>query len=86
MEHPSASEFSQIEFPIKNALDGSLMQQEMSCHCSGTCEGKLLRKTLKGRPKEIRGRPGRSLSLQKISPDLNLRSQFLTVDNEITLS
>jgi hypothetical protein len=47
--HPSASEFSQTEFPIKNTLDDSLMQQEMSCHCSGTREGKLLQKALKSR-------------------------------------
>jgi hypothetical protein len=47
MEHPSANEFSQTQFPIKNTLDGSPIQQELLCHYSSTREGKLRQKALK---------------------------------------
>jgi hypothetical protein len=49
MKHPSASEFSQTQFPIKNTLDGGPIHQEMPCHYSNTREGKLLQKALKSR-------------------------------------
>jgi hypothetical protein len=47
MEHSSASEFSQTQFPVKNALDGSPIHEEMPCHDSSTRERKLLQKALK---------------------------------------
>jgi hypothetical protein len=47
--HPSASEFFQTKFPIKNALDGSPIYREMPCHCSSTLEEKLPQKALKSR-------------------------------------
>jgi hypothetical protein len=46
MEHRSANEFSETEFPIKNALDGSPIHREMPCPYSSTREGKLLLKAL----------------------------------------
>jgi hypothetical protein len=49
MGHPSASEFSQTQFSIKSALDGSPIHREMPCHSSSTREGKLLQKALKSR-------------------------------------
>jgi hypothetical protein len=49
MRYPSACEFSQTQFPIKNALDGSPIRREMPCQCSSIREGKLLQKTLKSR-------------------------------------
>jgi hypothetical protein len=86
MRYPSASKFSQTQFPIKNALDGSPIHREMPCHYSNTREGKLFQKTLNNQPVEIRSFPGNSSSPQERSPDLNLLSQFLTVDSEIALS
>jgi hypothetical protein len=49
MGQPSASEFSQTQFPIKNALDGSPIHREMPCYYSSTREGKLLQKAVKSR-------------------------------------
>jgi hypothetical protein len=84
--HSSASEFSQTQFPIKNVLHGRPIYREMLCHHSGTHERTLFQKALKSRAKEMRGFPGRSSSPHERSPELNLLSQFLTVDSQIALS
>jgi hypothetical protein len=82
----SASEFSQTQFSIKNALDVSPIHREMPCDYSSTQEGKFLQKALKSRLKKIRGLPARSSPPHERSPDLNLLSHVLTVDNEIAFS
>jgi hypothetical protein len=62
MGHPSASEFSQTQSPIDNALDGGPIHWEMLCHCSSTHVWKFLQKALKSLAKEIRGLPDHSSS------------------------
>jgi hypothetical protein len=41
------NEFSQTQFLIKNALNGSPIHREIPCHYSSTREGKLFQKALK---------------------------------------
>jgi hypothetical protein len=47
MGHSSANEFSQSQSPIKNALDGSPIHQEIACRLLSTREEKLLQTALK---------------------------------------
>jgi hypothetical protein len=81
-----ASEFSQAQFPIKNALDSRPIHREMPRHSLNTREEKFFQKALKSRAKELKDFPGRFSLIQERSLDLNLLSQFLTMDSEIALS